>query len=702
MRKKRIIVKQHDATDCGAACLASVAAVYGLFLPISVIRQYCGTGHSGTTALGMIEAAEKMGFSAKGVKAGKEALHHIPYPAIAHVILPNGWNHYVVIRKYKKDKIVYMDPGPGKMEKQSIEEFGKIWTGVLILLQPSEKFSPGNHIRSVWKRFFQLTRPHSSIMFQAVAGALIFTVLGLSTSVYVQKIVDVVLAEGNLQLLNLMSVIMIILLIFQITIGYFKSLFILKTGQHIDARLILGYYRHIQQLPQQFFDTMRVGEIMSRVGDAVKIRAFINESAIGITVNIFTIVCSFILMCIFNIKLAFIMALILPFFIASFIVSHHMSKKWQRKLMVQNAELESQLVENLSSAGAIRQLGLEEQFYYKVESRFIRLLRIIYTFSVQSLQLGNSSEFIMRLFTIIILWCGSYFVVHRELTPGELLSFYALIGYFTSPALYLIGANKMIQDALIAAERLYEILDLNTEDDSMALPGISFTGEGNIQLEKISFGYPGAPLLFQNLSCIIPLQKISAITGESGCGKSTFFSLLQNLYPVKNGRILIEDKEIHMIPFKILRNHIGAVPQKPVVFSGTIAENIMMGAIPDYDKMVSICKRLGIHDFFATLPSGYHTSLGERGMNLSGGQMQRLSIARTLFREPEILILDEPSSALDDLAESRLADTLLWYKEQGKTIILITHRKGLISCCDHVFRLENGRLLEETLQEYQG
>src|SRR5690606_23506996 len=174
--------------------------------------------------------------------------------------------------------------------------------------------------------------------------------------------------------LNLLSIIMIFLLLFQLSIGFFKSLFALKTGQHIDARLILGYYKHLMHLPQQFFDTMRVGEIMSRVGDAVKIRAFINEVAIGLTVNIFMIICSFILMCIFNWKLAMIMAIILPFFIILFLFSLRISKKWQRKLMVQNAELETQLVENLTTVNTIRQLGLENHFYAKAEYQFIKML----------------------------------------------------------------------------------------------------------------------------------------------------------------------------------------------------------------------------------------------------------------------------------------------------------------------------------------
>ncbi|MCH5717384.1 cysteine peptidase family C39 domain-containing protein [Niabella hibiscisoli] len=250
--RKASKIKQRDITDCGAACLASIAAHYQLQLPVSRIRQFAGTDKRGTNVLGLVEAAEKLGFQAKGAKGPPESLLKIPLPAVAHLTLKNQLHHYVVIYKVTSGYILIMDPADGKMYKQTHEAFKESWTGVIVLIVPGERFATGNEKISNIKRFWQLIQPHSSVMAQAVVGAMAYTLLGLSTSIYLQKIIDFVLVEGNLRLLNLLSMAMIIILIFQLVIGYYKSLFALQTGQQIDARLILGYYKHLLKLPQRF------------------------------------------------------------------------------------------------------------------------------------------------------------------------------------------------------------------------------------------------------------------------------------------------------------------------------------------------------------------------------------------------------------------------------------------------------------------
>ena len=272
----RVRVRQRDITDCGAACLVSVAAYYRLLVPVARIRQLAATDQKGTTVLGMVEAAQKLGFQAKGVKAPFESLSKIPHPTVAHITIPNSQlQHYVVIYRVTHQQITVMDPADGLMHQLSPEAFKAVWTGLLVLLIPDETFKVGNEKVPVLQRFWQLLQPHRSVMYQALFGALIYTVLGLSSAIYIQKIVDNVIVNGNRNLLNLLSVVMIGLLVLQIFIGATKSFFNLKTGQRIDAALILGYYKHLMTLPQSFFDTMRVGEIISRINDAVKIRTFV-------------------------------------------------------------------------------------------------------------------------------------------------------------------------------------------------------------------------------------------------------------------------------------------------------------------------------------------------------------------------------------------------------------------------------------------
>lgn len=691
----KTVIKQHDITDCGAACLASVATHYNLQIPIARIRQYANTDQKGTNVLGMIEAAEKLGFEAKGVRGTPESLPEIPKPAIAHVIKNEKLQHYVVIYEVTEKYVLVMDPGPGKLEKIPKEIFLKEWTGVLILLVPSESFEIGNQKTSTLQRFWQLLQPHKSVMLQALVGAAVYTVLGLSTSIYIQKITDNVIVEGNKNLLNLLSVGMIILLILQVVLGAVKSIFALKTGQRIDATLILGYYKHLLKLPQTFFDTMRVGEIISRVNDAVKIRVFINDTLIGLAVNVFIVLFSFGLMFTYYWKLALLMLGIVPFYIVIYLIVNRINKKQQRTLMENSAELESQLVESLNSVATIKRFGVEDMMNLKTENRFIALLKSIFTTSTSSLYIGSVSEFITRLLTIILLWVGTYSVINQELTPGELLSFYSVVGYFTGPIQSLIGSNKTIQEAMIAADRLFEIIDLEREETENKM-NLTTDMIGDIRFEAVNFRYGTRVQVFENLNLTLKKGEVTAIIGESGSGKSTLMYLLQNLYNLKSGNIYIGNFDIKHISSESLRQMVSVVPQQIDLISGSLLENIALGDFyPDMKRIIEISNLLGNTSFIEKLPQGFNTRLGEHGTNLSGGQRQRIAIARALYRNPEILILDEATSALDVISEKTIQNAIDFLRSQGKTIIIIAHRLSTIKNADTICVLENGKLVQE-------
>jgi len=688
-------IKQRDITDCGAACLASVAAHYKLKLPVSRIRQMAGTDKKGTNVLGLLKASEKMGFTAKGVKGGVDALSKIPLPAIAHVVVKKVLHHFVVIYKVKNDAVEYMDPADGQMHKIPVTQFSEMWTGVLLLMTPGENFTEANEKVSNLQRFFFLLKPHKSILAQALAGAVVYTILGLSTSIYIQKITDHVLVDGNANLLNILSGGMVILLIFQIFIGASKSVLMLRTGQKIDAQLILGYYKHLLKLPQRFFDTMRVGEIISRINDAVKIRAFINDTAVSLIVNVFIVIFSFTLMFIYSWKLALIMAIVIPLYAVIYILVNYLNKKRERKLMEHAADLESQLVESLNSVITIKQFGLENFANIKTETRFITLLKTIYKSGINSVFAGNSSEFLNRAFVIVLFWTGSFFVINQALTPGELLSFYAILGYFTSPAAQLVGMNKTIQNALIASDRLFEIMDLEREDDEDKIQ-LRKDLVGDIRFEKIKFCYGTRVDVFDNFSMVLPKGKLTAIIGESGSGKTTLAHLLQKLYPLNDGSIYIGEYNINYFTNHSLRQLIASVPQKLDLFAGNVIENIAIGEFnPDMERILSICNQLGISSFIEKLPAGFETYLGENGASISGGQKQRLAIARALYKNPEVLLLDEATSSLDPESESYVQKTIDQLKSEGKTIIVIAHRLSTVMEADKIVVLENGQLIEE-------
>lgn len=697
MYKKNIKVKQHDITDCGAACMTSICAYYGLLYPIARIRQHAFTDQKGTSVLGLIEAAQVLGFSAKGVRAKFDALKIVPKPAIAHIVLvKSNLEHYVVIYKVDNKNVTYMDPADGKMHKMKNEEFEKIWSGVLVIMEPSETFRKGNERVSMTRKFLSLLAPHKGVMAQAIFGALVYSILGLSTSVYVGKITDYVLVDENVNLLNLMGIIMIAILLLRTFIGAMKSILALKTGQRIDAALILGYYKHLLTLPQQFFDTMRVGEIISRVNDAVKIRNFINNVSLDLVVNVMILLFSVGVMFVYSWKLALVTLASAPLFLLIFWGFNRMNKKNQRNIMESSAELESQLVESITAIGTIKRFGIEKHANLKTENKFVQLLKNTFRSIYGSIMAQGGIQFVSTAITIAVLWVGSVLVIEREMTAGTLMVFYSLIGYVVSPIGSLISSNQTIQDALIAADRLFQIMDLEQEEENKG-EKVELTADmiGDITFENVSFRYGSRREIFKDLNLVIKKGEATAVMGESGSGKTTLISMLQHIYPIQSGQIRIGAYDIAQISNKSLRQMIGTVPQQIELFAGTIVENIAVGDHhPDMKRILDLSEKLGLKEFIHRLSDGYHTYIGEHGATLSGGQRQRIAIARALYKEPEILIFDEATSALDSNSERYVKKALRELAAKGKTVIIIAHRLSTVREADNIVVIDNGKVVE--------
>jgi ATP-binding cassette subfamily B protein len=666
-----------------------------LKLPIARIRQYAFTDKKGTNVLGMIEAAQRLGFEAKGVKGTSECLTEIPKPAIAHVVVKEQLQHFVVIYNVTPTHIVIMDPADGCAHKKTHAEFQKEWTGVLILLLPAEAFEKGNRKQNPLGSFLNLVRPHKSIMGQALFGAIIYSILGLSTSIYIGKITDYVLVNQNLNLLNLMGVMMLFIILLRTFIGAMKSVLALHTGQRIDASLILGYYKHLLTLPQQFFDNMRVGEIISRVNDAIKIRVFINNVSLDLIVNVLILIFTLCLMLVFSWKLAVTTLISAPVFFLIYFLFNRLNKKYQRRIMESGADLEAHLVESLNSVSTIKRFGIEGFANLKTESRFVGLLRNTYKSIYGSIMAGSGLELVSAGITVAVLWVGSRLVIGQELTPGTLMLFYSLTGYVLGPVSKLISSNQTVQDALIAADRLFQIMDLEREEDSTQKIHLAADMVGDIQLSNVSFRYGSRKQVFENFTLTIQKGKTTAVVGESGSGKTTLASLLQHLYPIQSGSIHIGKYNLSQVSNESLRRMIGSVPQQIELFAGTIIDNIAVGDFePDMKKVVELSEQLGIREFIEKLPNAYMTPIGEHGASLSGGERQRIAIARALYKDPEVLIFDEATSSLDSISEKYVKQTLSDLAQRGKTIMVIAHRLSTVQSADQIVVLQEGKVVE--------
>jgi len=690
----KISVQQFDTTDCGAACLASIARYYGLKLPIWKIRQVAGTTRIGTSAYGIVTAAESIGLDAKGVEVSAEELNEIPLPAIAHLELKSGSHHFVVIYKIGKRFVKVMDPAIGKLVNMDREAFFQKWTGVAILVIPAMNFEKGDKTVSNFQRFWMLISPHKKIFVQSGFGALAFSVLGLSTAFYIQKLTDFVLVGHNQNLMNLMGVIMLVILALQVVLGTLQSWFVLRVGQNIDASLISSYFRHLISLPQRFFDSMRVGELISRVNDAVKIRNFINQVAVESVVDGLIVVIAFVVMFVFSWKLALLAYTVVPIYLLVFFITNTINKRMERKKMEETAELEIQLVEALRSVKTIKQMGAEPYFAEEVDAKLSGVLEQVYKSGKLDLFSSSSMHFVNRFLTLLVLWTGASLVINTQLTAGELMSFFAITAYFTGPVSRLTAINRTVHGALIALDRLFELLELKSENKVQNIE-IEKDDVGDIHLHNVSFSYTLEQDLFNDLNLKIREGCISALLGDSGSGKSTIAALLQGLYPISKGQIIIGNLDISHVSLSHLRRVVGVAPQNIELFAGNVIDNIALGdRQPDVKRIIEIIKRLQLTETINDLPEGLYTWLGENAIQLSGGQRQRLAIARMLYLNPQVYIFDEATSFLDDRSEAVIKTLILDLKAEGKTIIMVAHRMSTIDIADEVFVFSKGNLIQ--------
>jgi len=691
--------KQRDITDCGAACFAFVADYHRLQLSVARLRQLMGTGRKGTTAAGLVEAAKQLGFTAKGVKGPAEALPSVPLPAIAHCLIDQKLLHYVVLVEWTPKFARVMDPAVGRVEKWTHDRFKSVWTGVLVLLAPSEEFRPGDHTTPPWRRLWGLIAPHKAVLAQAFAGAVVTTLLGLSMSVYVQKIVDHVIPDGNRQFLNLLGVAMLAVLALKLALGVGQSLLSMRTAQRIDASLILAYYRHLLRLPQSFFDTMRVGEITSRVGDAVKIRNFLNGALLNLVLNPLILLFSLGAMFLWSWKLALLSLALLPANAAIYWVVNRLNRIYQRRIMERAADFDSHLVESLHAQPALRRFRLEDDAALRTETRLVRLLKTGWQAGLGGLGCGTAATLVTQVYLVGLLWLGAGLVLDAGLTPGELMSCYTLAGYLTGPLTALIGLNASIQETLIATDRLFEIMDLELEKDQGVIDFTPAHAAGGIRLDRVSFKHAGRAATLRNITLTFPAGRITVLVGESGCGKSTLLTLLQRLYPPTEGRIYIGEHDLNYYRLDGLRRHLAVVPQQTNLLSGTVLENIAPGGQqPDMERVLRLCRELGALEFIEQLPQGFLTHLAENGGNLSGGQRQRLALARALHLDAPILLLDEPTSALDAKSERAFFALLRKLRDEGRTIVLAAHSAAALEVADVVVTIERGHVVSEDVR----
>jgi ATP-binding cassette subfamily B protein len=695
--RRYAFVRQSDGSDCGAAALATVALHYRRAVGLQNLRELAGTDRTGTNLLGLLRAAERLGFSAKAVKGSYEALRPLPLPAIAHVKAADGLGHYVVLYRVRKNAVIVADPGHA-IQKQSRQEFCQRWTGRLLLVIPEEIScipEKSGATASPWRRFLGLLRCHIPILLEAFCCALLMTVLGVSTSYFVQHLVDSVLARGETRLLNALGFGMVLIIVFRTLFGVLRQYLLAHVGRKIDLGLISSYARHLLRLPLPFFEMRQVGEILSRVNDAVKVREAVSGTTLTAVVDGTLVTLLLALLWVYDLPLALVASAFVPLLVLSGAAHHPLAGLRARAAMEDGGQLYGHLAENISAVETIKAFGAEQARGADGEARLVRFSQSLFSLQKLGISMNTAGTLLTALAGVVILWYGGQRVIGGALTAGQLLFFYTLLGMLLDPLQRLASLNLQLQDALVAVDRLYQILDLEAEplcNDKKA----SFTGlRDGLELQEASFCYGCRAPVLEKVNLNIPAGQTVAILGESGSGKSTLLKLLMGFYGPSEGCIRVDGVDMRDLELSSLRSRIGLVAQEPFIFTGTLRENIALGR-PEATlaEVMEVARAAGLEEFIAGLPERYDTVIGERGTNLSGGQRQRLAIARALLRRPDILIFDEATSHLDTATERAIQQNLK-KALAGKTVVLVAHRLSTVKDADRIYVLRQGQIVQE-------
>ncbi|WP_206870948.1 peptidase domain-containing ABC transporter [Clostridium zeae] len=694
--KRYVCIKQHDSKDCGCACLATVCKQYGLTIPISKIRELASTDKEGTSVYGLINAAESIGFDVKAVKSNdfRKIFSNLPFPAIAHVIINKTIPHYVVIHEVSENEIIVADPNVG-IVKYKPDDFFEIWTGIIMLMLPNSRFEQGNQSKGSFKRFLSLLKPQKGLIVNIFLASVLYTAFGIGGSFYYQYLVDNVLQYNIENTLNVISIGFVMLSIFGVLLNTFRTQLLLYLTQRIDVPLMLGYYNHVVKLPMNFFGSRKIGEILSRFNDANNIKEAISEGTLTILIDtIMVLIGGFILYSENHLLFSITLIPVILYIIIVWSFNKPISNI-NRTTMENSANMTSYLVESLNGIETVKSFNAEREVCIETERRLIRVVKAVFKNGfINNIQTSLKSG-IKGVFGIVLLWIGAHEVINGRLTIGQLLSFNALLVYFLTPIENLINLQSKIQTAIVAADRLSEILDIEIEksrDEDKKIKPESL--KGTIEFKNVDFRYGEREHILKDLSLIIRQGEKIALVGESGAGKTTLAKLLMNFYKCNNGELLINGYNIQDINLDVLREKVVYISQNIFLFSGTIKENLYFGKSDiNLEKIISACKKAKIHDYINSLPLRYDTLIEENGSNFSGGQKQRLAIARAILKKPDIIIMDEATSSLDSVTEKAIEKTMYEFSKDTTTII-IAHRLSTIMRCDKIYVIDKGTIVE--------
>lgn len=699
---KKHYVPQVDTRDCGVAALSMLLKHHGTDFSLARLRDLAKTTAEGTSALGLVEAAKKLNFETKAIQADETLfdMKELPYPFIAHVLKDGKLLHYYVVHKADKNKIHIADPDPTvKMIKMDKSKFMEEWSGVAIFIAPEPAHKPSKEKSNGLMSFIPLLLKQKKLIVQIVIASILITLFNILGAYYLQGIIDTYIPDQLTTTLNVISIGLMFTYIIKKILSYGQEYLLNVMGQRLSIDVILGYIKHIFELPMSFFSTRRTGEIVSRFTDANSIIDALASTILSLFLDFSILFIVGIVLAVQSTRLFLLSLIAVPIYLIFVLAFMKPFEKMNNDTMQANALLSSSIIESINGIETIKSLTNEEGSYHKVDKEFVDYLRKSFAYAKAETLQKALKEGAQLLLNVAILWYGARLVMNGEMTIGQLITYNTLLTYFTNPLENIINLQPKLQSAKVANNRLNEVYVVESEFASEQTLNNSIDSHSEFILDSVTYRYGYQRDVLSNISLTIPKGSKTTFVGISGSGKTTLAKLLVNFYKPVEGIIQLGAQDIQRIDKKTLRKHVGYVSQEPAIYSGTVLENLVMGAAEgtteeDIIRAVNIAE---IKNDIESLSLGYQTELSAEATELSGGQKQRLALARVLLSDSPILILDEATSALDVKTEKQVIDRLMSMKD--KTIIFIAHRLTIAERSENIVVLDKGRIVEEGSHE---
>ncbi len=697
--------KQLDAMDCGPSCLRMIAKHYGRTFSLQTLREKCYISREGVSMLGISDAAEAIGFRTMGVSLSPEKLFtQAPLPLIAH------WkqNHFVVVYKIKKNKVYVADPAFGLI-KYSRQEFLDGWIssvkkeekrGHVLLIEPTPEFYAleGEKVKRTGFGFLlSYLKPYKRFITQLILGMLIGSILQLLFPFLTQSIVDVGINNQDLGFIYLVLIAQLFLFISRMTVDFIRGWILLHLSTRINIFLISDFLIKLMKLPMGFFDTKLIGDILQRIGDQRRIENFLTTSSLNILFSLVNFLVFGIVLAVYSLKILilFVVGSFLYFLWLSVFMKRRRELDFRRFRKL--SENQSQLIQLISGIQEIKLYNAEKQKRWEWENIQSGLFRV----NIKSLALKQYQEaggmFINELKNILITILAATAVISGDMTLGMMLAVSYIIGQLNGPVEQMINFLHITQDARISLERLGEIHEMKDEEPEDKGHMIIIPEKKNIEINDLSFQYEGphSRKVLNNLNLVIPENSVTAIVGVSGSGKTTLIKLVLGFYPPTEGEIKIGDSQLSSFSYQTWRRKSGVVMQDGYIFSDTIAGNIVLGDERiDKERLLKAVNVANVRDFIESLPNGYNTRVGAHGHALSGGEKQRVLIARAVYKNPEFLFIDEGTSSLDAENEKVIINNLKDFF-RNKTVVVVAHRLSTVRDADQIVVLDKGKIVEK-------